>query len=178
MLYNPTLVLSALTSVALISEVKASGSSSPIFNVPAHKRATPSKSKSSSSGSSSNHDTPLSKLYPAGVHTNGTSGWTVVPSAPGSVPLNDNTLNPRNITSGLKHPFVTGPGGKPSMKATYPEGSFNFKHTPRGGIGFYAPGPSRVDWDTAKEVTLGYSIYFEAGFEWNLGGKLPGLCTP
>jgi hypothetical protein len=30
---------------------------------------------------------------------------------------------------------------------------------------------------TAKEATLGYSVLFQDGFEFNLGGKLPGLCT-
>jgi len=40
---------------------------------------------------------------------------------------------------------------------------------------FYTAGPSNVDLTTAKEVTLGYSVMFEEDFEWNKGGKLPGL---
>ena len=62
------------------------------------------------------------------------------------------------------------------MKATYPEGSYNFQHEPLGGISFYASGPASVDLTTAKEVTLGYSVFFESGFDFNIGGKLPGLC--
>lgn len=173
MLYTPTLLALTLSSVALVTDASSNIDNAHIVaRHVAHKRAAAAKPTASASST----DTPLAKLYPVEVHTDGPDGWTVVPSAPGAVPLSDATLNPRNIVGGLKHPFITGPGGKPSMEATYPEGSFNFQHTPRGGIGFYAPGPSRVDWSTAKEATLGYSIYFEAGFEWNLGGKLPGLC--
>lgn len=122
-------------------------------------------------------DALISALYPVSVKTSGSSGWTTIEGAPGSVPLNDDTLNPRNVSSGVTHPFVTGPEGKSAMEATYPQGSYNFQHSPRGGFSFYAPGPSRVDWTTAREVTLGYSVFFEEGFEFNKGGKLPGLCT-
>lgn len=122
-------------------------------------------------------DALLQALYPVAVKTTGSGGWTTAAGAPGSEPLNDDTLNPRNIAKGVDHPYVSGPEGKSAMEATYPKGSFNFQHTPRGGIAFYAPGPSRVDWTTAREVTLGYSVYFEQGFDFNIGGKLPGLCS-
>jgi hypothetical protein len=62
------------------------------------------------------------------------------------------------------------------MQAHYPQGSYNFQHDPKGGFSFYAPGPSDVDLTTAKEATFGYSVYFENDFDFNLGGKLPGLC--
>jgi hypothetical protein len=62
------------------------------------------------------------------------------------------------------------------MKAHYPKGSFTFSHHPPGGFSFYAPGPVEVDLTTAKEATLGYSVYFPQGFDWKWGGKLPGLC--
>jgi len=61
------------------------------------------------------------------------------------------------------------------MKITYPEGSYNFQHEPLGGVSWYAPGPANVDLTTAKEVTFGYSVYFEDGFDFNIGGKLPGV---
>lgn len=62
------------------------------------------------------------------------------------------------------------------MQAHYPKGSYTFTHSPEGGLSFYAPGPSDVDLTTAKEATFGYSVMFEDGFEWQKGGKLPGLC--
>lgn len=62
------------------------------------------------------------------------------------------------------------------MQAHYPEGSYTFTHSPEGGLSFYAPGPDEVDLTTAKEATFGYSVMFEEGFEWQKGGKLPGLC--
>lgn len=61
------------------------------------------------------------------------------------------------------------------MQAHYPKGSYTFGHQPQGGISFYAPGPSDVDLTTAKEATFGYSVMFDEGFDWNKGGKLPGL---
>lgn len=62
------------------------------------------------------------------------------------------------------------------MQAHYPKGSYTFTHSPEGGLSFYAPGPDAVDLTTAKEATFGYSVMFEDGFEWQKGGKLPGLC--
>jgi len=63
------------------------------------------------------------------------------------------------------------------MKAHYPQGSYTFGNKPQGGFSFYAPGPTSLDLGTAKEATFGYSVYFPKGFAFNLGGKLPGLCT-
>lgn len=77
----------------------------------------------------------------------------------------------------LPHPYVDAPDGVLSMKATYPEGSYNFDHDPKGGLSFYAYGPDNVDLTTAKEVTFGYSVYFEDDFEFQIGGKLPGICA-
>lgn len=75
----------------------------------------------------------------------------------------------------LTHNYVNAPDGKPAMQAHYPKGSYNFGHFPQGGFSFYAPGPQNIDLTTAKEVTFGYSIFFEQGFDWVLGGKLPGI---
>jgi hypothetical protein len=75
----------------------------------------------------------------------------------------------------LPHDYVNAPDGKQAMKAHYPEGSYTFGHQPQGGLSFYAPGPSSVDLTSAKEVTFGYSVFFEEGFAFNKGGKLPGI---
>jgi hypothetical protein len=77
----------------------------------------------------------------------------------------------------LPHNYVTAPDGKKSLQAHYPAGSYTLEHHPIGGLSFYAPGPNNVDLTTAKEATFGYSVYFQEGFEFNLGGKLPGFCT-
>jgi len=61
------------------------------------------------------------------------------------------------------------------MRAHYPAGSVALQSQGSGGISFYAAGPPNVDLTKAREATLGYSVFFEEGFEWNKGGKLPGL---
>lgn len=63
------------------------------------------------------------------------------------------------------------------MLAIFPKGCHSQSQT-KGGFSFYAPGPQSVDLTTAKEVTFGYSVMFEHGFQFNKGGKLPGLCEP
>ena len=62
------------------------------------------------------------------------------------------------------------------MKAFYPEGSYTFTHAVKGGFSFYATGPDSVDLSKAKEATLSYSVYFEDGFDFQKGGKIPGFC--
>ena len=62
------------------------------------------------------------------------------------------------------------------MLAIFPKGSHARSNATNGGFSFYAPGPQNVDLTTAKEVTIGYSVMFEQGFQFNMGGKLPGLC--
>ncbi|GJE88084.1 hypothetical protein PsYK624_041670 [Phanerochaete sordida] len=101
--------------------------------------------------------------------------WSTAPEAPAALPLEDSTFRPHNAISALQHPYVPAPDGPISMKATYPQGSWNFENRPLGGFSFYGPGPNDVDLTTAKEVTFGYTIYYEDGFEFNLGGKLPGI---
>jgi len=63
------------------------------------------------------------------------------------------------------------------MQIVYPKGTaaLSGADTPAGGVSFYAPGPSDVDILNAKEVTFGYSVLFEEGFDFNMGGKLPGV---
>jgi hypothetical protein len=44
-------------------------------------------------------------------------------------------------------------------------------------MSFFTSGPPNVDLTTAKEATVAYSVYFEPGFAFNHGGKMPGFCT-
>jgi len=58
------------------------------------------------------------------------------------------------------------------MQLFYPEGSINPKNEPQGGAEFYA---TPLDISDAQSVTLQYSAFFPADFDWVLGGKMPGL---
>lgn len=114
----------------------------------------------------------LNALFPAG--TPGKS-WTTSPKSSSAISLSDNTLKPTKLLKDLSHTFMSAPDGKQAMQAIYPKGSYTFTHTPRGGFSFYAPGPDSLDMTTAKTLTFGYSVFFEDGFDFNKGGKLPGL---
>ncbi|KAF7972972.1 hypothetical protein HWV62_10639 [Athelia sp. TMB] len=145
---------------------------------------TASESKSTSTSKSSNTTGSatslagtqlLAALMPVAQSTSGSEGWTTLAGVSGALPLSDATFRPTSILSALKHQYVAAPDGTPSMKATYPAGSYTYGHEPQGGFSFYSPGPSDVDLTTAKEATLGYSVYFAKNFQFNKGGKLPGL---
>jgi hypothetical protein len=101
--------------------------------------------------------------------------WSTSSEVSDPLPLADSTFNPKAMLSALHPTYVDAPDGVKSMKAHYPAGSVALTHAPYGGLSFYAPGPNSVDLTTAKEVTLGYTVLFQEGFEFNLGGKLPGL---
>lgn len=107
------------------------------------------------------------------------SSWTTFSGGrPGTVvPLQDSTFNPFRVLSTTRHSYARAPDGKRGMRAYYPKGSYTFKFNPKGGFSFYAKGPrERLKLEGAKEVTFGYSIYFPSGFQFNKGGKLPGIC--
>jgi hypothetical protein len=65
--------------------------------------------------------------------------------------------------------------GKIAMQAQYPAGSWNLQNTPRGGFSFYANGPKQLDLSSAREVLFSYSVYFPPGFDFVMGGKIPGI---
>lgn len=140
-----------------------------------HSSDAPAPSKPASSGGSGSGDVLgglLGKLFPA---SSGLDSWTTSPSSD-ALALADSTFRPTRVLQGLPHAYTSAPDGKKAMKAHYPKGSFNFGHEPQGGFSFYAPGPNSVDLTTAKEATFGYSVYFPEGFEFQKGGKLPGIC--
>ena len=74
------------------------------------------------------------------------------------------------------HKYMNAPDGVYSMQANYPAGSYIPSADIPGGFSFYALGPDNFDLTDAKEATLSYSVYFEEDFDFNKGGKLPGLC--
>ncbi|CAK5278319.1 unnamed protein product [Mycena citricolor] len=127
---------------------------------------------SGSGGSGSSGAPTLQALFPIAKTV---SQWSTFPGASNSLALSDKTLGPISVMPGVTHDYVSAPDGTLAMQAVYPKGSFNPSGTPRGGFSFYAAGPSNVNLATAKEVTLGYSVFFPKGFQFNKGGKLPGL---
>ncbi|PPQ70410.1 hypothetical protein CVT26_013827 [Gymnopilus dilepis] len=124
------------------------------------------------SGAANSTAGSLADLFPV---TGFSQSWTTAPLADNALPLNDSTFRPNHVLKTVVHTYTDAPDGKPAMKAHYPQGSYNFGHEPEGGFSFYAPGPASVDLTTAKEATFGYSVFFPEDFEFNLGGKLPGL---
>lgn len=159
---------SSLPSAAA-SSAKAQGSTSSAASPkPTHSSTSLGSTVSKSVSSSS----LLDALFPV---SNIVKSWTTAADSSDSAPLSDATLQPTKDITSLSHDYVSAPDGRLAMQAHYPEGSYTFGHDPQGGISFYATGPSDVDLTTAKEATLGYSVYFEEDFAWNMGGKLPGL---
>jgi hypothetical protein len=157
-----------------------SASPSPLNAAAKHAPAIASSTDSDAAAPSSTNPVPtsgasngkLSALFP--VSGSGET-WSTSPLANSPMPLSDSTLNPTKVMSSLSHDYVSAPDGKKAMKAHYPKGSYTFGHNPQGGISFYASGPHSVDLSTAKEATFGYSVFFEEGFSFHKGGKLPGI---
>ncbi|KAG6818735.1 hypothetical protein H0H93_002306, partial [Arthromyces matolae] len=114
----------------------------------------------------------LASIFPVSGYS---KSWSTSSLISNPLPLSDSTFRPTKAISTLTHSYVNAPDGKLSMRAIYPKGSYTFTNEPQGGFSFYAPGPTSVDLTTAKEATFGYSVYFEEGFDFNKGGKLPGL---
>ncbi|KAJ7905776.1 hypothetical protein B0H14DRAFT_2327333 [Mycena olivaceomarginata] len=136
--------------------------------------STSTKSTSTGTSSSGGGDGPLSlaALFPAGTPD---KSWTTSPKSSSPLQLSDNTLNPTRLISALSHSYMSAPDGKKAMQAHYPEGSYTFTHKPEGGVSFYTPGVDSLDMTTAKTLTFGYSVFFDEDFDFNMGGKLPGL---
>ncbi|KAJ1309393.1 hypothetical protein OPQ81_006170 [Rhizoctonia solani] len=115
------------------------------------------------------------KVLPLGLG-NSANSWTTVPNASGgyrALADTGSTLRPTRILGGSLAAVGTTPDGKAAMEVFFAKGSYGFASGVAGGISFYAFGPS--DLSSGNEFTLGYSIFFESGFDFVHGGKLPGL---
>lgn len=58
------------------------------------------------------------------------------------------------------------------LQLLYPSGSVNPASQPQGGADFYA---SPLDLSSAQNISMSYSVFFPADFDWVLAGKLPGI---
>ncbi|KAI0792640.1 hypothetical protein C8Q75DRAFT_750682 [Abortiporus biennis] len=67
---------------------------------------------------------------------------------------------------------VSEPGNTSILQLFYPENSVNPGSNPQGGADFYG---TPLDLSQAENVTLQYSVWFPADFDFALGGKLPGI---
>ena len=132
---------------------------------------TPSQTRNSETSS---NPSSTNAIFPLGRDL---QSWTTLQSASDALPISDTTFRPTKGNKALTHDTVTSPepNSRPAMLAIFPKGCHSHSQT-KGGFSFYAPGPQSVDLTTAKEVTFGYSVMFEHGFQFNKGGKLPGLC--
>jgi len=103
--------------------------------------------------------------------------WTTSEIFEKALPIDDETFRSVSILSNVTRRVLEAPDDVVSLEGFYPNGSYTFGHTPRGGFSFYAPGPEEVDLTTAREATFAYTVLFPEGYEWVKGGKLPGFCT-
>ncbi|KAF8638871.1 hypothetical protein AX17_001927 [Amanita inopinata Kibby_2008] len=158
-----------IDSPVLSSDIPSS-SNLPSYHLPTITIAAPEPTKSQSHPSGF-ADGISSPLFPISAIV---SSWTTSQSLDSALSLSDSTFRPTNMLSAIAPQYVNGPDGKKSMKVHFPEGSYTYKGR-LGGVSFYAPGPPSVDLTSAKEATFGYTVYFEPGFAFNKGGKLPGL---
>jgi hypothetical protein len=123
--------------------------------------------------SSSEFNANISDLFPLGIPHKSWTTWSCS-SKPRS--LSDKTLRPTHEGK-PRHHYAKAPDGAKSLKVFFPKNSFGLHSNPGGGVSFYASGPEDVDMTTAKEITFGYSVFFDKGYAFNKGGKLPGICT-
>lgn len=101
------------------------------------------------------------------------------------VDLADKALGVHKVSSQTTHKVVSPPASDDAYKAweaAFPLGSINpgNKTAPHGGFGFYLHGSSAF-YETLKgekpaEVLMSYEMMFEESWEWQKGGKLPGMC--
>ncbi|KAJ2911700.1 hypothetical protein MD484_g8714, partial [Candolleomyces efflorescens] len=167
---------STVPAAAAPTSTRASGSSTRAAAAESSTRAAGSSTRAASSSTAAPSASTggaigglLGNLFPAGSR----NSWTTSPSSPNALPLSDSTFRPTNVLRSVPHRYVNAPDGKAAVQAHYPRGSYTFGHNPQGGFSFYAPGPLNLQ--NAKEATFGYSVFFPEGFNFQLGGKLPGL---
>lgn len=114
----------------------------------------------------------LLAIFPAG--TSSGSKWSTNPAFSGAIALSDEALRATKVIARLTHPVVEAQGKK-AMQITYRQGSYAYRSKALGGVSFYAPGPVGQSITNAKVLTFSFSVLFEKGFQFNIGGKLPGL---
>lgn len=109
------------------------------------------------------------------------SGFTTasipLPHEVSYISLSDSSLSVIKVSKGFTHKVVK-QSGKTAWEAMYPKGSYSPNATPKGGFGFYVGGSNKFKdaLKGGKDIMVGYSVMFQKGWQWRLGGKLPGVC--
>lgn len=111
--------------------------------------------------------------FPLGVKA-GNSKWSTNPAFGSAIALSDDALRATKVIARLSHPVVE-MQGKKAMQISYAKGAVAYNSKALGGVSFYALGPAGQPINNAKVITFSYSVLFEKGFQFNKGGKLPGL---
>lgn len=92
--------------------------------------------------------------------------------------LDDGHLGVHHISVGTTHKRFQLADGTRVWEAFYVNGSYTPSGPIRGGFGLYLGGP-KGKWkqfvDQHSQITMSYAVYFEEGFDFVKGGKLPGL---
>ncbi|GJN88777.1 hypothetical protein Rhopal_001746-T1 [Rhodotorula paludigena] len=126
---------------------------------------TSSNAASTNTGLSWAEQTTFSTLdeFKSDVITNGRFGWG---ETQGNVAVVGSGVPAERWTGGTQ-----GDSGS-ALQVAFPAGSRNPSASPVGGMGFYT---SQIDVSQANNVSFSYSVFFEEGFNFVKGGKLPGL---
>jgi len=112
----------------------------------------------------------LERLFPIGGST---ADWTTCPEGTNAMDFSS-ALNP--LSFGKLPSTSNAPDGQSALVANYPAGTFKYSASTGHGFSFYSQGQhDNVIVSGAKEVLFSYSIYFQSGFQFVKGGKLPGL---
>lgn len=77
------------------------------------------------------------------------------------------------LTSGRWPTQGTAPDGANAMVASFSAGQFSLANGQ--GMNFYSPGDSSFSVQNAKEILFSYSAFFPDGYQFNKGGKMPGI---
>ncbi|WVQ84516.1 hypothetical protein IAT38_006670 [Cryptococcus sp. DSM 104549] len=126
--------------------------------------ASVSATATSTSSAANATSTAVSYLFPWGT---GLQSWT---TSEGALSC-ESALKP--LTAGKLGTVGAAPDGSDAIYASFPKDSVGLTSS---GFSFYTQGAhSGVEVDNASEVMLSYSVYFEDGFMFNKGGKMPGL---
>ena len=131
-------------------------------------------------------------LFPVPTSSHLLTGFTTSPSITlpqiAHVDLSDRALGVHKAASRFSHHLVVPPRADDAharaWEAVFRQGSIapGNKDQPPGGFGFYMRGPEAFREFLSKsvvqqEVVMSYEVLFEDGWEWQKGGKLPGICT-
>ncbi|KAF8321784.1 hypothetical protein DL93DRAFT_1467680 [Clavulina sp. PMI_390] len=117
----------------------------------------------------------LNLVWPLSI-SNAKASWSTSSQVTGNVPLNDASLNIFSYArTGTNHTYTKAPDGTASMKAVYEAGSIapGEKNGLIGGFDIYAL--TSIDLTKGTEVLFSYKAWFEKGFDFQKGGKMPGL---